>query len=330
MHERRGFTVLELLVSVAIIGLLVALLLPAVQAARESARRTQCRNNLKQIGIALHLYHDTHGAFPPGYLYNGAPLPPPPRPGRRFGGEADPQLPGMRIFDSAPPAPQLQPNDPGWSWFALSLPYLEQAPLHGRIDFSIPVRNAASAPARIVPLSVANCPSDSGSGVFTVLDEFNDPLGDAQTISYVACFGTFGLINTDPDYGSGMFQRNSHNRLADAADGTSTTILVGERAALFAKAPWAGVLTTGTVRTTPGAPVYTSIVELAPAMALARMGNRSINSPYSEPYDFFSGHPGAAYFLFADASVRPITESTDLGVLHALGTRDADDISHFD
>ena len=85
-------------------------------------------------------------------------------------------------------------------------------------------------------------------------------------------------------------------------------------------------MTGGTVRTTPGAPVFTSIVELAPAMALARMGNRSINSPYSEPYDFFSGHPGCAYFLFADGSVRPLYESTDLSVLHALGTRAAQDV----
>jgi prepilin-type N-terminal cleavage/methylation domain-containing protein/prepilin-type processing-associated H-X9-DG protein len=330
MNDRRGFSILELLVAIAIIGLLVALLLPAVQAARESARRTQCRNNLKQMGIALHLYHDTHGVFPPGYLFNGQPLPPPPRFRRRFGAESDGGVMSLRVIDAAPPAPQLQPNDPGWSWFALSLPYLDQAPLHASIDFTVPVRNAASGPARVMPLAVVICPSDPGAGTFTVLDEFNEPLGDAHTTSYVACFGTFGLINTDPDYGSGMFQRNSRLRLADAVDGTSTTILIGERAALFAKAPWAGVLTTGTVRTTPGAPVFTSIVELAPAMALSRMGNRTINSPYSEPYDFFSGHPGAAYFLFADGSVRPIHESTDLSVLHALGTRDADDISQLD
>jgi prepilin-type N-terminal cleavage/methylation domain-containing protein/prepilin-type processing-associated H-X9-DG protein len=321
MPARRGFTIIELLVSIAVIGVLMALLLPAVQAARESARRTQCRNNLKQVGIALHLYHDTLGAFPPGYLYNGAPLPPPPR------GRMRVPTPEPHIIDSAPPAPQLQPNDPGWSWFSLILPYLEQAPLHSTIEFNLPVRNPASATVRVVPLTVAACPSDTGAGVYTILDEFNSPLGEAHTISYAACFGTFGLINTDPDYGSGVFQRNSRTRTGDIRDGTSTTILVGERSALFAKSPWAGVFTTGTVRTTPGAPVFTSIVELAPAMALARMGNRSINSPYSEPYDFFSGHPGAAYFLFADGSVRPLSESTDLDVLHALGTKAEDDVA---
>lgn len=324
MPARRGFTIIELLVAIAVIGVLVALLLPAVQSAREGARRTQCRNNLKQMGLALHNYHDTHGVFPPGYLFNGVPLPPPDPRRRRFG--ADEQY----IADAAPPALQLQPNDPGWSWFSLILPFLEQAPLHSSIDFNISVRNPGNHAVRVVPLSMATCPSDHGAGVYTVLDEFNDPLGEAHTISYAACFGTFGLINTDPDYGSGMFQRNSRHRIDDAIDGTSTTILIGERAALFTKAPWAGVLTTGTVRTTPGAPVFTSIVELAPAMALARMGNRSINSPYSEPYDFFSGHPGAAYFLFADGSVRPLAESVDLSILHALGTRDANDISQLE
>jgi prepilin-type N-terminal cleavage/methylation domain-containing protein/prepilin-type processing-associated H-X9-DG protein len=321
MPVRRGFTVIELLVATFIMGVLIAILLPAVQAARESARRTQCRNNLKQMGIALHLYHDTHGVFPPGYLYNGAPLPPPPRGRMRL------PIPEPHVIDSAPPSPQLQPNDPGWSWFSLILPYLEQAPLHSSIDFNVPVRNPASAVARVVPLAIAECPSDHSSGVYVVLDEFNAPLGEAASISYAACFGTFGLINTDPDYGSGVFQRNSRTRTGDILDGASTTILIGERGALLAKSPWAGVFTTGTVRTTPGAPVFTSIVELAPAMALARMGNRNINSPYSEPYDFFSAHPGAAYFLFADGSVRPLHESTDLNVLHALGTKAEDDVA---
>ena len=323
---RRGFTLIELMVAIAIIGLLIAITLPAVQAAREAARRTECRNNLRQMGLALHNYHDTNQVFPPGYLFNDAPLPPP----RPTGPPIPKNNPQPRIIDSAPPAALLQPNDPGWSWFSVSLPYLDQAPLHSAADFDLPVRDPQNDAVRVIPLSVATCPSDTGAGVFTVLDEFNDPLGDAHTISYAACFGTFGLINTDPDYGSGVFQRNSHIRIAEISDGTSATILVGERSGLFARTPWAGVMTEGTVRTTPGAPVFTSIVELAPAMALARMGNRSINSPYSEPYDFFSGHQGAAYFLFADGSVRPLSESTDLSVLHALGTRSAEDIVQID
>jgi hypothetical protein len=143
----------------------------------------------------------------------------------------------------------------------------------------------------------------------------------AATNSYVACFGAYGLINTDPEQGSGLFQRNSRIRYAQIKDGLAQTIAVGERPALFAKAPWAGAMTTGTVRTTPGAPVYTAAVELAPTMVLARMANRTLNSPYSEPYDFFSPHADLVFFVFADGSVQGLTSSADLDALHALSTR---------
>lgn len=316
--RRRAFTLIELLVVIAIMGLLIAIILPAVQAAREAARRTQCRNNLKQFGLALHVYHDSHATLPPGYLFFGPYGPP------HATTSAAPSAAGvdtMYIFDAPPPGIQMDPNDPGWSWLALILPYIDQGPLHNQIDFNQPVAVDTHLPTRTRSIPVANCPSDYGSGVFTVLSEVNQSMGQAHTTSYAACFGSFGLINTDPDFGNGLFQRNSRVRLRDIVDGQSTTIAVGERAALFAKAPWAGVISGGTVRTTPGAPVFTSTVELAPAMALSRMGNRSLNSPFSEPYDFFSGHADIAYFLFADGSVRSLTGSTDQSLLHAMATR---------
>ena len=154
-----------------------------------------------------------------------------------------------------------------------------------------------------------------------VYDDVNQPMGSAYTTSYAACFGSFGLINSDPDYGNGLFQRNSHHRIADITDGMSSTLMVGERAAFFAKTPWAGVFMAGTVRTSPGAPVYTATVELAPAMALSRVGSRSLNSPYSEPYDFFSPHTGLVHFLMADGSVRPMSTSMDLITLQDMATR---------
>jgi hypothetical protein len=158
-------------------------------------------------------------------------------------------------------------------------------------------------------------------GVFTVLDENNQPLGRAASNSYVACFGSFGLINTDPDNGSGLFQRNSHHRMRDIRDGTGVTIAFGERGCILAKAPWAGVMTGGTCRTTAGAPVYSSVVEKAPSMALARMGNRSLNSPYSEPYDFFSAHPEIVLFAFADGAVHALSSDIEVPMMHALATR---------
>src|SRR5262249_58764008 len=108
-------------------------------------------------------------------------------------------------------------------------------------------------------------------------------------------------------------------------DGTSSTLAVGERASLFVKAPWAGVMMGGTVRTTPGAPVYTAMVHPAEPMAMARVGNKPFNSPDSEPYDFFSPHTRAVQFVFADGSVRRLASSDNAEVMKALGTRAGDE-----
>jgi prepilin-type processing-associated H-X9-DG protein len=202
---------------------------------------------------------------------------------------------------------------------ALSLVFLEQRPLYDQIDFSLSVRQ--SVPVRSLPLPIARCPSDYRAGIFNVPDIINLSMGPAYTASYTACFGSYGLLNTYPDYGTGAFQRNSRYRYKDIRDGTSTTIAVGERAALLAKAPWAGVVTGGTVQTTPGAPVYISSVEQAPVMAMARTADKYLNSPFSEPYDFFSGHVDRVNFVFADGSVRSLSSSMDMRVLHAFSTR---------
>ena len=111
-------------------------------------------------------------------------------------------------------------------------------------------------------------------------------------------------------------------RLTEIRDGTGTTVAVGERAALFTQAPWSGVVPLGTLRTTPDAPVYNSDVLPAPYMVLARFGTKPLNSPYAKLEDFFSPHPGAVLFAFADGSARPLRTDTDLAVLRALGTRD--------
>src|SRR3954463_8669310 len=104
LRGRFGFTLIELLVVIAIIAILIALLLPAVQQAREAARRTQCKNNLKQIGLALHNYHDVFGCIPPGYIDIGTPNSP-------------------TVYDG------------GWSWASMILPQIDQAPLFNSFDF---------------------------------------------------------------------------------------------------------------------------------------------------------------------------------------------------
>lgn len=230
MRRNRAFTLVELLVVLAVIGILVSLTLPAIQVARESARRTGCKNNLRQIGLALLHYHDTHSNFPSGYVYAGPTPPPPPAPNANGSGLT-------RIVDAPPPTLQLQPNGPGWGWAALTLPFVEQQALHNQIDFHLSVERPQNEAARIVPLDHLACPSDPNVGVFTVYDELNLIRGRAATNSYAACFGSFGLMNTDPDYGNGLFQRNSGIGQRDIKDGSTQTIAIGERCAMFARTP---------------------------------------------------------------------------------------------
>jgi prepilin-type N-terminal cleavage/methylation domain-containing protein len=322
MSPRRAFALIELLIVIAILAVLLGLLLPAAQKAREAANRASCQNNLRQIGIAMFLYSDTQGSLPAGYLYQAAaasstpPVAPPAAPGPH-GGEF------KQIFDRHPPRPpgELAPsNAPGWSWAALILPQIDQSGLAQQINYSSPVESISALSARTTPLSMYTCPSDAYTGLFTVQTETNAPLAPAATNSYAACFGFGGLLDTLPDRGTGAFFRNSHTRITDISDGTSCTLLVGERGALFAQGPWAGVMTGGTIRTTPGAPVYSSVTDLAPVMVLARVWNKPLNSPYSQPPDFFSPHAQVVQFLFADGSVHALSTGTDLSVLQALAT----------
>lgn len=313
MHTRsrrccRAFTLIELLVVIAIIGVLIGLLLPAVQKIREAANQAQCKNNLKQIGLALQMYNDTMGSFPSGYIFGGRP------------GTSPSEYTPEKKLDRGHGFPP-QPNSPGWGWAALILPFVEHNNLSDEIDYKLPVESPTEMPQRTTRVKLYECPTDISTGLFTVRTPNKDSvLADAWTNSYAACYGFGGILGYQPEYGTGMFYRNSQIKVRDIPDGLSNTMAVGERAALFTKTPWAGVMTGGTARTTPGAPVYTSIIEPAPCMVLARIGRKSLNSPYSEPYDFFSAHPEAIHFVFADGSVHPMRPSTSQAILEGLAT----------
>lgn len=329
--RRPAFTLVELLVVIAILGILLAIALPSVQAAREAARRTSCRTNLEQLGVALRNYEGTHKTFPPGYVFSPLitqfyfrpfKLGPPP-PSLRQHTIAPTESPF--VYDGIIPVPVAPANDPGWNWISLILPQLEQTAIYRQIDFNQATFAPDNRDLLRLPLDVVACPSDRGTGVFTILDDRGRSMVEAETTSYVGCFGKFGLINVAPDTGNGVFQRNSRVRSSDITDGLTNTMAVGERAAAFTKAPWAGVVTGGTVRTTPGAPVFGSTIEHSPCMTLARIGTRSLQDRFSEPYDFFSMHPGQVNFVYADGMVRGLAEGIDLGVLHALATRDGNE-----
>lgn len=296
-QDRLGFTLIELLVVIAIISVLIGLLLPAVQKVREAAARAQCSNNLHQIGLALHNYHDSLGSFPAGYVCT---------------------------------QPQANPDytSPGWGWAALLLPFIEQGNLYQQINFTLPIEAPSNQYARTMILKLYVCPSDYSTGLFTVYNKGNGALTQAATNSYAACHGVGVDLDEELDDFNGMFSRNSRVRFADVTDGTSNTIAIGDRGAFFTRAAWAGAVNFGTTRITPGCPWVISYapIEDAPTQPLAHIDVETINDPRGDPEDFFSPHTRVAMFLFADGSVHSIPFSLSLPTLQALSTRDGGEV----
>ncbi len=206
-NVRRAFTLVELLVVIAVIGILVALLLPAVQAAREAARRIECSNHLKQIGLGLHNYHDIHRQLPAGWVAN----------------------------------PRTE--EPGWGWAAQLLPFLEQSGLDDGINDRLPVGDPANQAARQTALSFYRCPSDAKSDRYvTLVDESTGAsMFDVARANYVGVFGT-EEIEATPLAGDGAFFQNSRIRFASITDGLSNTVLVGERSSQLDGSTWSGVV----------------------------------------------------------------------------------------
>ncbi|HVX14941.1 MAG TPA: DUF1559 domain-containing protein [Pirellulales bacterium] len=287
-RQKEGFTLIELLVVIAIIGLLIALLLPAVQAARESARRAECVNNLKQIGLALQGYHDTSGRLPPGYLATAT----------YVDGTND--------------------TSPGWAWGAFILPYLEQSTLYGQYNFRVPVQNS---PAIQTVVPVLTCPSDilSSPPAFAVTDNNWKPICTIAPGSYGACCG--GGVATTAATGNGCFYRNSSVRLTDIKDGTSSTIFIEERPFARVQATWVGAVSGGYANTGVYNPkaVAGRLGQGAGDLVLIHAG--TINDQTGRDLDDASSmHPSGANFLFADGSIHFFPDGTDQTTLQAMGT----------
>lgn len=289
---RRGFTLVELLVSIAIIGLLVALLIPAVQAARESGRRSRCVNNLRQIGIALSDYHGRTAGLPSGYLSG---------------------------FDSAG-----DDTGPGWGWAALMLPEIEQVPAYDLIAFTRAIEDPVNTRARLLSFPVFLCPSDSAAADWWAWSR--DPV-TGNPISKICQVGPSNYVgmygNTEPGVdGAGLFFRNSHVPFGEIIDGTSQTIAVGERAHDFGEATWVGSVTGAILYPDDNNSIGAFKAENSAGMILGHAGEGyGPGDPNADVNQFYSHHGRGVNFLFADGHVRFLSTDIDYRSFLALSTR---------
>ena len=286
MKNRNAFTLVELLVVIAIIGILIGLLLPAVQQVREAARRIQCSNNIRQIGLAVMNYESAHQQYPPGWITaDGAPI-----------------------------------SEPGWGWSAVILPFMEGQNLHNQLNFDVAIDDPIHELAiqNVVPTFL--CPSETGPNVVnldTHIEHEHDDHDDlvahedehehgelwASRSNYSGVFGSIE-IEENPAGGNGAFFANSEVTFADILDGTSHTFIIGERTGELGPISWVGV-----------------VPELEePLSRIVGAADHAPNDHEGHFEDFRSFHPGGINVALADGSAHFISNTIDEGVFKALAT----------
>jgi prepilin-type N-terminal cleavage/methylation domain-containing protein/prepilin-type processing-associated H-X9-DG protein len=327
--HRRAFTLVELLVVIAIIGILVGLLLPAVQAAREAARRMQCSNNVKQLGLAFHNYENAHRNFPINFAWRN-------RPGLGGGGPAI--------------------SDTGKSWMQMLLPFIEQNSLFNNIDFTVGLRLTGGilgptaniqrnrdVAQTVIPAFL--CPSD-GQHQNGRLDRRSDSppgLNTFAVTNYKACAGrnwAYGIYshpntlggrnggnNDGLNAGNGVLCSNQQNtnpitRIRDVSDGTTNTFFIGEALPMFSQWNWWYNPNASTATT--AIPLNFSLRRPMSTWPLCGLpaGNFSRNADCDWPnnYNFNSRHTGGGNFGLGDGSVRFVSDSVETEVYRSYGS----------
>jgi prepilin-type N-terminal cleavage/methylation domain-containing protein/prepilin-type processing-associated H-X9-DG protein len=295
LPHRRAFTLIELLVVIAVIGVLIGLLLPAVQSAREAARRLHCTNNLKQIALAAHTYFGAVGALPQGITF-----------------QADANHPGNTALGQVPSSGSL---------FVALMPYLEQQPLFNAVNYDVNMYNAPNFTISATRIGTLSCPSDPRAGEPRTLPD-NSLLDPGPAImcytSYAGCNGTWMLWfqqDFPPQrYMNGLFFIRSAVTLAQITDGTSQTMALGERAHTLldnTSALWWHWWTSGNWGDTTFCTLY-------PMNPFRRVAGDAADQYADATGDtraaaYISGasslHPGGANFAFMDGSVRFLKET---------------------
>jgi len=303
IQSSRGFTLIELLVVIAIIAVLIALLLPAVQQAREAARRTQCKNNLKQMGLAIHNYEGSHRVFPPSSISG-------------FGR-------GVWNYPGTGPA---DPNIRLHSFASLILPYVDGANLYNTIDYNVSALSPVNRNAASQILSFYRCPSYSGPDFST------DPLYvttagfDKFAIrNYVALGAKTVLSLSGAIPAEGVMYPLSKTGFRDITDGTSNTIMIAEsreeRASVWIDGTTATVAARYMVPVPPTFAGNTTSINYRPYFQGGIFPN-SIGQEYGPS----SRHVGGAHHLLCDGSVRFISENIDVVLYDSLTTRNGGEV----
>lgn len=321
--RRRAFTLIELLVVIAIIAVLIALLLPAVQQAREAARRTQCKNNLKQLGLSVHSYHDTANTMPPGWI-------------------------GISTGPYS-----------GFGWNAMLLPYIDQGPLYNilasggvpNMITGLAANTVATNKTTDATLTALRCPSDSGPATavtsatgttvqfgrsnYPAVAGFNPDIQGLSTTWAAApttgtavagqMMGTRWVNQTTIQWG-GAFGENTRKGIRDMSDGTSNTLIVGERYTPAVSTPafaasagdtiWAGVPLTASP--TSGSWLQALVVGECTTRINFGTSTSSGGTPRADTAGFGSMHTGGCHFLLGDGSVRFLSENLDMNTYRAL------------